>query len=393
METCGELSPPSRTLLGPGPSNVHSRVLRALSTPLVGHLDPEFIRLMEETKALLRFVFQTTNPLTLPISGTGSAGMETCFVNMVEPGDEVVIGVNGVFGTRMVDVVERCGGKPVIMEAPWGHVFTPDDVRTALKRCTQPKLVAVVNAETSTGAWQPLEEISPIVHEAGALFLVDAVTSLGGCPLKIDEWQIDVCYSGTQKCLSCPPGLSPVTFSPAAQEVLRKRTHKVQSWYLDLTMLEKYWGEERVYHHTAPISMNYALREALRLVSEEGLEARFRRHKQNHIALAAGLGALGMQLAAQEGHRLWMLNSVTIPNGIDDATVRKQLLAEYNIEIGAGLGAFAGKVWRIGLMGESSTRSNVMLVLSALEAVLQHNGHACTAGAGVAAAQEAYAAS
>ena len=392
MEICAELSPPARVLLGPGPSNVHPRVLRALSMPLVGHLDPEFIRLMEETKTLLRSVFQTTNPLTLPISGTGSAGMETCFVNLVEPGDEVIIGVNGVFGTRMVDVVERCGGKPVIMQAPWGQVFTPDDVRSALTQCPQPKLVAVVHAETSTGAWQPLEEISALVHQAGALFLVDAVTSLGGCPLKVDDWKIDVCYSGTQKCLSCPPGLSPVTFSPAAQDVLRSRTHKVQSWYLDLTMLEKYWGEERVYHHTAPISMNYALREALRLVLEEGLEARFRRHERNHLALAAGLDALGMQLTAQEGHRLWMLNSVTIPDGVDEAAIRQQLLAEYNIEIGAGLGAFKGKVWRIGLMGESSTRSNVLLVLSALEAVLQKHGHRGTPGAGLRAAQEVYAA-
>ncbi len=390
MEICGELSPPTRVLLGPGPSNVHPRVLRALSTPLVGHLDPEFIRLMEETKTLLRSVFQTTNPLTLPISGTGSAGMETCFVNLVEPGDEVIIGVNGVFGTRMVDVVERCGGKPVIMQAPWGQVFTPDDVRSALKQCPHPKLVAVVHAETSTGAWQPLEEISALVHQAGALFLVDAVTSLGGCPLKVDDWKIDVCYSGTQKCLSCPPGLSPVTFSPSAQDVLRSRTHKVQSWYLDLTMLEKYWGEERVYHHTAPISMNYALREALRLVLEEGLEARFRRHERNHLALTAGLDALGMQLAAQDGHRLWMLNSVTIPDGIDEAAIRQQLLAEYNIEIGAGLGAFKGKVWRIGLMGESSTRSNVLLVLSALEAVLQKHGHKCPGGASLQAAQEVY---
>ena len=332
------------------------------------------------------------HPLTFPISGTGSAGMETCFVNLVEPGDEVLIGVNGVFGTRMVDVVERCGGKPVIMQAPWGQVFTPDDVRSALKRCPHPKLVAVVHAETSTGAWQPLEEISTLIHQAGALFLVDAVTSLGGCPLKVDDWKIDVCYSGTQKCLSCPPGLSPVTFSSAAQDVLRSRTHKVQSWYLDLTMLEKYWGEERVYHHTAPISMNYALREALRLVLEEGLEARFRRHERNHLALAAGLDALGMQLAAQEGRRLWMLNSVTIPDGVDEAAIRQQLLAEYNIEIGAGLGAFKGKVWRIGLMGESSTRSNVLLVLSALEAVLQKHGHGCPTGAGLRAAQEVYAA-
>src|SRR2546426_1220105 len=296
METAGELAPAVRILLGPGPSNVHPRVLKALATPLVGHLDPEFIRLMDETKELLRFVFQTRNTLTLPISGTGSAGMETCLVNLVEPDDEVVVGVNGVFGGRMVDIVERCRAKAVVMETQWGHIFTPDQVQNALKRCRRAKLVAVVHAETSTGAWQPLAELSPLVHQAGALFVVDAVTSLGGCPLPVDAWGIDACYSGTQKCLSCPPGLSPVTFNQTALDVVRTRKSKVQSWYLDLTMIEKYWGEERVYHHTAPISMNYALREALRLVQEEGLETRFRRHQRNHVALAAGLGALGITL-------------------------------------------------------------------------------------------------
>ena len=386
-----ETETPRRILLGPGPSNVHPRVLRALSTPLVGHLDPVFIGLMEETKTLLRQVFQTGNALTLPISGTGSAGMETCFVNLVEPGDEVVVGVNGVFGTRMADVVERCGGTPVVIETEWGRVFTPDDVRAGLARCTRPKLAALVHAETSTGAWQPLDGMAQIVHDAGALLLVDAVTSLAGCPLKIDEWDIDACYSGTQKCLSCPPGLSPVTFSPAAQDVMRRRQHKVLSWYLDLSMLEKYWGEDRVYHHTAPISMNYALREALRLVCEEGLEARYRRHERNHRALAAGLAALGMGLAAQDGHRLWMLNSVTIPDGVDDRSVRRQLLETHGIEIGAGLGAFAGNVWRIGLMGESSTQANVELVLNALESVMAAHGHACPRGAGVAAAHAVYA--
>ena len=386
-----ETETPRRVLLGPGPSNVHPRVLRALSTPLVGHLDPVFIGLMEETKTLLRQVFQTENALTLPISGTGSAGMETCFVNLVEPGDEVVVGVNGVFGTRMADVVERCGGTPVVIETEWGRVFTPDDVRAGLARCTRPKLVALVHAETSTGAWQPLDGMAQTVHDAGALLLVDAVTSLAGCPLKIDEWDIDACYSGTQKCLSCPPGLAPVTFSPAAQDVMRRRQHKVLSWYLDLNMLEKYWGEDRVYHHTAPISMNYALREALRLVCEEGLEARYRRHERNHRALAAGLAALGMGLAAQDGHRLWMLNSVTIPDGVDDRSVRRQLLETHGIEIGAGLGAFAGNVWRIGLMGESSTQANVELVLDALESVLAAHGHACPRGAGVDAAHAVYA--
>ncbi len=392
METAGELSPPARILLGPGPSCVHPRVLKALSTPLVGHLDPEFVRLMEETKALLRFVFQTKNTLTLPISGTGSAGMETCLVNILEPGDEAIVGVNGVFGTRMVDIVERCGGKPVVIEAPWGNVFTPEQVQNALNRCSRPKVVALVHAETSTGAWQPLEDISPVVHRAGALFLVDAVTSLGGCPLQVDAWGIDVCYSGTQKCLSCPPGLAPVTLNQAALDVIRKRKSKVQSWYLDLTMIERYWGEERVYHHTAPISMNYALREALRLVQEEGLETRFRRHQQNHLALAAGLTALGIPLVAQEGHRLWTLNSVSIPDGVDDGAVRRQLLDEYNIEIGAGLGPLRGRVWRIGLMGESSTRSNVLLLLSALEEILQKQGYRCSPGAGVSAAQAVYAA-
>jgi alanine-glyoxylate transaminase / serine-glyoxylate transaminase / serine-pyruvate transaminase len=391
METAGELTPPVRILLGPGPSNVHPRVLKALSTPLVGHLDPEFLHLMEETKDLLRFVFQTHNPLTLPISGTGSAGMETCLVNLLEPGDEAIVGVNGVFGTRMVDIIERCGAKPVVIETQWGQVFTPEQVQEALKRCSRPKVVALVHAETSTGAWQPLEEIAPLVHDAGALLVVDAVTSLGGCPLHVDAWGIDACYSGTQKCLSCPPGLAPVTFNQAALHAIRKRKSKVQSWYLDLAMIEKYWGEERVYHHTAPISMNYALREALRLVQEEGLEARFRRHQRNHTALATGLAALGLPLAAQEGHRLWTLNSVTIPTGVDDGAVRRQLLEDYNIEIGAGLGPLRGKVWRIGLMGESSTQANVLLVLSALEAILKKQGYRCTSGAGVSAAQEVYA--
>ncbi|MBI3249477.1 MAG: alanine--glyoxylate aminotransferase family protein [Deltaproteobacteria bacterium] len=391
METAGELAPSARVLLGPGPSSVPSRVLKAMATPLVGHLDPEFVRLMEETKALLRFVFQTKNTLTLPISGTGSAGMEACFVNLIEPEDEVVVGVNGVFGTRMVDIVERCRAKPIKIETEWGRVFSPEQVQAALSQCRRPKLVALVHAETSTGAWQPLDEMAKLVHAAGALLLVDAVTSLGGCPLKVDEWGIDACYSGTQKCLSCPPGLSPVTFGQAALDVLHRRKTKVQSWYLDLTMIEKYWGEERVYHHTAPISMNYALREALRLVQEEGLEARFRRHERNHLALAAGLAAMGLPLAAQEGHRLWTLNSVTIPAGVDDAAVRRQLLDEFNIEIGAGLGPLRGKIWRIGLMGDSSSRANVLLVLSALEEILRKQGHACAPGAGVAAAQTAYA--
>src|SRR2546426_3284311 len=253
METAGELAPAVRILLGPGPSNVHPRVLKALATPLVGHLDPEFIRLMDETKELLRFVFQTRNTLTLPISGTGSAGMETCLVNLVEPDDEVVVGVNGVFGGRMVDIVERCRAKAVVMETQWGNIFTPDQIQDALKRCRRPKLVAVVHAETSTGAWQPLAELSPLVHQAGALFVVDAVTSLGGCPLQVDAWGIDACYSGTQKCLSCPPGLAPLTLSPRALEVVKGRKTKVQRWYLDLAMIAGDWAEgKRAYNHTRP---------------------------------------------------------------------------------------------------------------------------------------------
>jgi alanine-glyoxylate transaminase/serine-glyoxylate transaminase/serine-pyruvate transaminase len=361
-----------------------------MSTPLVGHLDPAFLRIMDETKRLLQFVFQTRNELTIPISGTGSAGMEACLVNLLEPGDEAVVGVNGVFGTRMADIVERCGATLVRVEAPWGRVIDPADVAAALRRCKRPKLVAVVHAETSTGAWQPLEEITPLVHAAGALFVVDTVTSLGGCPVRVDGWGIDACYSGTQKCLSCPPGLSPITFGPRAVEALHTRKTKVQSWYLDLTMIEKYWGSERVYHHTAPITMNYALHEALQLIEEEGLETRWRRHERNHHALKAGLAAIGLGLASQENHQLWTLNSVRLPDGVDDARVRNTLLDEFSIEIGGGLGPLKGQTWRIGLMGESSTDANVLLLLSALERVLPRCGYSVSPGSALAAAERVY---
>jgi len=384
---------PTRILLGPGPSAVHPRVLRALATPLVGHLDPAFLELMEETKRLLRATFRTTNALTLPISATGSAGMEACLVNLLEPGDTAIIGVNGVFGTRMVDIVERCGATAVKLEAPWGHVIEPDAVAQALRAAPDARLVAVVHAETSTGAWQPLEAIGRLVRERGALFVVDAVTSLGGCPLQVDDWLIDACYSGTQKCLSCPPGLAPLTFGARAVDALHRRRSRVQSWYLDLTMIEKYWGDERVYHHTAPISMNYALLEALRLVDEEGLEARWARHERHHRALKAGLAAMGLELASQEGHQLWTLNAVRIPDGVDDAAVRAALLREFDLEIGGGLGPMKGRVWRIGLMGESSTEANVLLVLSALERVLPRCGYPTRPGTGVEAAARALAAS
>lgn len=386
------LQPPSRLLLGPGPSNVHPRVLRAMSTPLVGHLDPAFLRIMDETKRLLQFVLQTRNELTIPVSGTGSAGMEACLVNLLEPGDDAVVGVNGVFGTRMADIVERCGATPVRVEAPWGRVIDPADIAAALQRCRRPKLVAIVHAETSTGAWQPLEEIGPLVRAAGALLVVDTVTSLGGCPVRVDAWGIDACYSGTQKCLSCPPGLAPITFGPRAVQVLHQRKTKVQSWYLDLTMIEKYWGSERVYHHTAPISMNYALHEALQLIEEEGLEVRWQRHERNHQALKAGLAAIGLAIASQENHQLWTLNSVGIPDGVDDARVRNALLDEFGIEIGGGLGPLKGKTWRIGLMGESSTAGNVLLLLSAFERVLPRCGYGVSPGAALAAAERVYAA-
>ena len=387
----GEFAPPSRLLLGPGPSEVHPRVLRAMAAPLLGHLDPAFIAMMEDVKTMLRAVFATANALTFPVSGTGSAGMEACVVNLVEPGDEVVVGVNGVFGTRMADVVERAGGRVLRVEAPWGRVVRAEQVEAALRNSSRPKLVALVHAETSTGAWQPLADAARLAHAHGALFLADCVTSLGGAPVEIDAWEIDAAYSGTQKCLSCPPGLAPVTFGPRAVEAMERRTTKARSWYLDATLLRQYWGEERVYHHTAPISMNYALREALRIVLEEGLEARFARHRKNHEALVAGLAPLGLGLASEEGHRLPMLNAVAVPDGVDEARVRGRLLRENGIEIGGGLGPMKGKVWRIGLMGESSRRAHVLTVLAALEDALRAEGRRVEPGAALGAAQRVYA--
>jgi len=364
-------TPPPRLLLGPGPSDVAPSVLRAMSQPLVGHLDPAFVKMMEEIKTMLRAVFITKNEMTFPISGTGSAGMEFCCVNLIEPGDEVIIGVNGVFGTRMCDVAERCGAKVTKVESAWGTIIMPEQIADALKRVSKPKFVAVVHAETSTGVLTPVEEISKLAHAAGALFLLDTVTSLAGCPVRIDDWQVDAVYSGTQKCLSAPPGLSPVSLSPRALEIATKRKTKVQSWYLDVNLLSSYWGQERVYHHTAPITMNYGLHEALRLVLEEGLENRWRRHEQNHLLLKKGLAELGLEIVSQAGHQLWQLNAVGVPAGVDEVAVRKQLLTDFNIEIGAGLGPLKGKVWRIGLMGTGSTPQNVAAVLKALRMVLQ----------------------
>lgn len=363
--------PPARHLMGPGPSDVAPSVLQAMSRPLIGHLDPSFVKLMDEVKAMLRQVFYTQNEMTFPVSGTGSAGMEFCFVNLIEPGDGVIIGVNGVFGTRMCDVAERCGAHVTRVEASWGSIITPEQIAKALRQTPRTRLVAIVHAETSTGALTPVDEISKLAHEAGALFLLDTVTSLGGCPVYVDEWGVDAVYSGTQKCLSCPPGLSPVSFSPRALEVASNRKSKVQSWYLDVNLLSSYWGQERVYHHTAPIAMNYALHEALRLVLQEGLENRWKRHQLNHNLLKRGLAELGLEIVSQNGHQLWQLNAVGVPAGVDEIAVRKRLLADYQIEVGAGLGPLKGKIWRIGLMGETSKKENVDLVLSALKAILK----------------------
>lgn len=379
-------TPPRRILMGPGPSDISPRVLAALAAPTVGHLDPFFLEVMNETQTMLRELFRTENQLTLAVSGTGSAGMETCVVNLVEPGDRMLVCVNGVFGSRMADVAGRAQAIVSTIERPFGEVFSPDEVAAAVKQLS-PKVVGIVHAETSTGARQPLEEISEIVHKAGAYLLVDCVTSLGGLPVEIDGWKIDAAYSGTQKCLSCPPGLAPVTFSPRALDLIQNRKSKVQSWYLDMKMVANYWSDKsRAYHHTAPINMNYALHEALRIVLADGLEVRWDRHRRNHLLLRAGLEAMGVEYAVAEAYRLPMLNAVRIPAGVDDKAVRAQLLNEFGIEIGGGLGPMAGKTWRIGLMGETSTERNVLLFLAALEACLVKQGASVRPGSGVAAA-------
>ena len=380
-----DIDPGKRVLMGPGPSDVSARVLQALAAPCVGHLDPYFLSAMDETQQLLRHLFQTENGLTIPVSGTGSAGMETCLVNLIEPGDEAVVCVNGVFGTRMCDIVGRIGGKLIRVDAPWGRSIDPDDVRKAVAGAA-PKVLAVVHAETSTGVCQPLADLAAIAKEAGALFVVDAVTSLGGMEVAVDRMGIDAVYSGTQKCLSCPPGLSPISMSDAAVKKLQNRATPVVSWYLDMNMVANYWGGERKYHHTAPINMVFALREALRIIAEEGLDARFARHRKNHQALVAGIEAMGLSMVVRESERLPMLNTVYIPDGADDAKVRGTLLREFGIEIGGGLGDFAGKAWRVGLMGHACCRRNVVLFLSALETILKSEGVAVEPGALEAAA-------
>ncbi len=384
------LNPPTRILMGPGPSDIHPRVLNAIGRGTVGHLDPYYLETMNNLQEMLRKVFKTENELTMAISATGSAGMETTVVNVIEPGDKMLVCINGVFGMRMADVAERAGAEVLTVEKPWGEVFTVEDLQPIIE-AEQPKVVGIVMAETSTGACQPLEEISQLVHANQGLLLVDAVTSLGGMNVEVDKWGIDIIYSGSQKCLSCPPGLAPVSFSPAAVEVLNNRKTKVRSWYLDLSMLASYWSEDRVYHHTAPINMTYALYESLRVILEEGLDNCFARHKRNHLALKAGLNALGFEYTADPNHQLPMLNAVKIPEGVDDATIRSGLLNRFGIEIGGGLGAFKGQVWRIGIMGHAARQSNVLTFLAALEQLLAENGYEFSAGCSIAAANAAFA--
>lgn len=384
----GELAPPSRILLGPGPSNVDPRVLRAMSMPPVGHLDPYFLEIMDEVMELLRYVFRTKNRFTIPISGTGSAGMEACLVNLVGQGDEVVVGVNGFFGQRMSEIVKRCGGTPIEVRANWGEALKAESVEDALAN-SNAELVALVHAETSTGVLQPLEEISKIARRYGALLLADTVTSLGGVELEIDQHGVDISYSGTQKCLNCPPGLSPITLNEKAAEFVKDREGKIQSWYLDLNLIEKYWEEDRVYHHTAPISMIYALREALRIIYEEGLEERWKQHLESSQALIRGLNAMGLETLSTR-NRLPSLTAVKIPEGVSDVNVRRSLLNDFNIEIGGGLGELKGKIWRIGLMGINACERNVILVLEALERALRKEGLPVKPGEGVAAAVEVF---
>ncbi|MGI6368135.1 MAG: pyridoxal-phosphate-dependent aminotransferase family protein [Anaerolineae bacterium] len=387
-QTFSPLSPSPRLLLGPGPSQIAPRVLRACATPLLGYLDAEYLRMMDDVQTLLRMVMGTKNDWTMCVPGTGMAGMEAALVNVVEPGDQVLVCVAGAFGERMVDLATRMGGVVSRVDAEWGTMVQPEQVKEALKTL-RPKVVCIVNAETSTGVLQPLAEIGKLAHEAGALFLVDCVTSLGGMPVNMDAMGVDVLYSGTQKCLGAPPSLAPISFSPAAVEVYRSRKTVVPSFYLDAGQIWRYWGPERGYHQTGMVNMLYALREALVMISEEGLEARFARHRQNQKALVAGAEAMGLELAVKDpALRLPSLTTILIPEGVDDATVRRNLINQYGIEIGSGMGKFAGKAWRVGLMGYASQRANVMLLLAALGDLLKNE----RVDEGLAAASAAYAA-
>lgn len=387
-KTYGPLNPGKRVLMGPGPSDVSQRVYQAMIAPLVGHLDPYFIQVMDETKSLLRYVFQTTNEFTIPVSGTGSAGMEACISNLVEPGDEVVICIGGYFGDRMAQMVERHGGTLIRLEGEWGKPFTPEQVKKTLDG-RRVKVVGIVHTETSTGVEQPLADIARVVHEHDALLIVDTVASLGGADIKVDAWGIDACYAGTQKCLSAPPGLAPLTMNEQAKQKILNRQSPIRSWYLDMTMLMKYWGSDRVYHHTAPVNMVYALREALVLIHEEGLENSVARHALNYRAFRAGIDAMGLSFFVDEAYRAPMINPILAPDGVDEAKVRASLLRGYGIEVGGGLGALKGKAWRVGLMGKSSQKNHVMLFLAALEQALLAQGHRVKSS-GVSAASKVY---
>ena len=384
-------NPSIRTLMGPGPSDVPPRILSALARPTIGHLDPEFVNMMDEVKSLLQYAFQTKNKLTIPVSAPGSAGMECCFVNLVEAGDKVIVCQNGVFGGRMKENVERLGATAIMVEDEWGTAIDISKVEQALKDNPDTKIVAFVHAETSTGASSDAKALCDLAHQHDCITIVDAVTSLGGSELKVDEWGIDAIYSGTQKCLSCVPGLSPVSFNDKAIEIIKNRKSKVNSWFLDLNLVMGYWGGDakRAYHHTAPVNALYALHESLVILENEGLENSWARHKHHHLALRAGFEAMGLEFVVPENDRLPQLNTVTIPEGVDEAQVRSRLLNEYNLEIGAGLGALAGKVWRIGLMGHSSRAENILLCLSALEAILSDMGAKINVGVAIPAAQKA----
>jgi len=386
--------PPQRTLMGPGPSDVSPRVLEALSRPTIGHLDPLFVSMMDEVKELLQYAFQTDNALTIPVSAPGSAGMETCFVNLVEPGDKVIVCQNGVFGGRMKENVVRNGGTAVMVEDEWGRAVDPHKVEDALKANPDAKILAFVHAETSTGAQSDAKTLAELARAHDCLTIADTVTSLGGTPVLVDEWGLDAVYSGTQKCLSCVPGLSPVTFSGRALEAVKNRQHPVHSWFLDLNLVMGYWGgnQKRAYHHTAPVNALYALRESLVILKEEGLENAWARHRKHHLALKAGLEALGLSFIVPEAERLPQLNAVSIPEGVDDLTVRQRLLNEQNLEIGAGLGALAGKVWRVGLMGHACNARNVLLCVSALGTVLGDLGLKVDTATALADMQKALAA-
>ncbi len=387
-----EFQPTPRLLLGPGPSSVHPRVLRAMTTPVLGHLDPDFFQAMNDIGDMLRQVYRTANAITMPVSATGTGAMETACVNLLEPGDVMVVCRNGYFGARLADIARRCGAVVHTVDTPWGRPADPQALADELARHPRVKAVGVVHAETSTGVLTPLPEILPVIRRHGALSIVDAVTSLGGHELRADEWGVDVCYSGTQKCLGAPPGLAPITLSDAAMQAVKTRETPVQSFYFNLQDLESYWGQSRTYHHTAPISMTYALREALRMLMEEGIENRIRRHARAAAALRAGLEALGLELLAAPDYRLNPLTTVKIPDGIDDAQVRGTLLQDYDIEIGGGLGEFRGQAWRIGLMGESARERNVFALLSALEQILDAAGYEVAYGASLSAAQKGLAA-